>query len=270
MNLWVETIGIVIVALCGLLAGHWASRHAVSRGWAMATAFGIVAVVLLARVSVLWNAVPGLCPISASRLRFVLLAFAVTLGLSAPLGQLRSYISRFVTCVIMSVFLALLVTLPFLGPAIVQAELSAMPTRIDADGVCRQGQPFTCGPAAAVTALNHFGLAGDEGRLAVASRTSPVIGTSPWNLCNAINRLYADRDVQCDFRRLGSLDQIPAGSIVLTIVEDAFFADHCVAIMACSDQTVTLADPVCGLVHVPRSEFAAQWRNCGIVLQRPL
>lgn len=270
MGLWLETIGIAAVALCGLLAGRWASRRPVSRAAAMAAAFGIVGLILLSRLSVLWSAVPGLCPISAGRLRFILLAFAVTLGLSAPLGELRSMISRFATCVIMSLFLAILITLPFIGPALVQGELSALPTRFDSDGVCRQSQPFTCGPAAAVTALNHFGLAGDEGRLAVASRTSPIIGTSPWNLCKAINDIYGGPDLQCEFRHLGSLEQIPAGSVVLTIVEDAMLTDHCVAIMAYNDQTVTIADPVDGLVNIPRNRFAEQWRNCGIIIKRSL
>ena len=270
MGLWAETIGIAAVALCGLLAGRWASRRPVSRAVAMAAAMMIVAVVLLARISVLWDALPGLCPISAGRLRFILLSFAVTLGLSTPLSQLRNMVSRYTTCVIMSIFLAILITLPFIGPALVQGELAALPTRFDSNGVCRQSQPFTCGPAAAVTALNHFGLAGDEGRLAVASRTSPIIGTSPWNLCKAINDIYGGPDLQCEFRHLGSLEQIPSGSIVLTIVEDAVLTDHCVAIMAVSDQTVTVADPVDGLIHMPRNQFTQQWRNCGIILKRSL
>lgn len=236
----------------------------------MAAAFGIVALILLARQSVLWNTLPTLCPISAGRLRFVLLSFAVTLGLTAPLGQLHSLISRFATCAIMSVFLAILVSLPFMGPAMVQGELSGLQTTFDSDGVCRQSQSFTCGPAAAVTALNHFGLTGDEGQLAVASRTSPIIGTSPWNLCKAINDIYAGQDLQCDFRHLGSLEQIPVGSIALTIIEDAILTDHCVAIMAYNDQTVTIADPVGGLIFMPRQLFTQQWRNCGIILQRPL
>ncbi len=271
MGLWLETIGILAVAVCGLLAGRWAGRHSsASRGCAMAAAFGIVAIILLARCHALWELLPPLRPISAGRLRFVLLSFAVTLGLTAPLGKLHSMLSRFFTCVIMAVFLAVMITLPFMGPALAQSELSAIPTRFDADGVCRQSQPFTCGPAAAVTALNHFGLDADEGQLAVASRTSPIIGTSPWNLCRALKANYTDVGLQCDFRYLRTLEQIPDGSIVLTILEDALLTDHCVAIMEFNEQTVTLADPTDGLLRISRDQFAQQWRNCGIILQRPL
>ena len=253
MGLWLETIGILLVAVCGLFAGRWACRHSSgARMCAMAAAFGIVALILLARQSVLWSTFPTLCPISAGRLRFVLLAFAVTLGLTTPLGQLHSLISRFATCAIMSVFIAILVTLPFMGPALVQDDLSGLQTTFDKDGICRQSQSFTCGPAAAVTALNHFGIEATEGQLAVASRTSPIIGTSPWTLCHVLQEAYEPMGLQCDFRHLGSLEQIPADSIVLTILEDSMLTDHCVAILGFNDQTVTIADPVDGLVSVPR------------------
>jgi hypothetical protein len=115
----------------------------------MAVSFAVVGLILLSRQGVLWETLPVLRPIAASRLRFVLLAFAVTLGLTAPLTQLRSYASRFITCLIMSFFIAILISFPFLGPALIQSDLAASQTRIDIDGVCRQSQPFTCGPAAA-------------------------------------------------------------------------------------------------------------------------
>lgn len=271
MGLWLETIGILLVAVCGLFAGRWASRHSAgARFCAMAAAFGVVALILLARQSILWNAFPTLCPISAGRIRFVLLSFAVTLGLTTPLGQLHSLISRFVTCVIMSVFVAILVSLPFMAPALVQGDLSGLLTTFDGNGVCRQSRPFTCGPAAAVTALNYFGLEATEGQLAIASRTSPIIGTSPWTLCHVLKETYEPMGLQCDFRHLSSLEQIPADSIVLTILEDSILTDHCVAILAFTEQTVTIADPVDGLVQIPRPLFTQQWRNCGIILQRTL
>jgi hypothetical protein len=39
------------------------------------------------------------------------------------------------------------------------AELAALTTRLDADGVCRQSNHYTCGPAAAVTALRSAATA---------------------------------------------------------------------------------------------------------------
>lgn len=271
VELWLETIWIVLVAIGGLLVGRWASRHSsTARLTAMAISFGIIGLILLARQSALWNILPPLRPVAAGRLRFFLLAFTVTVGLTAPLSQLHSMISRFATCVIMSIFMAILITLPFMGPALIQRDLSAIPTRLDVDGVCLQSQSFTCGPAAAVTALHRLGLDATEGQLAIASRTSPIIGTSPWNLYQAVKSGYADTDLRCSFRYLDSLDAVPDGSIVLVVVKDAVLTDHCVAVLSHTNQTVTLADPMEGLVNVPRAQFAQQWRRCGIILQRPL
>ncbi len=271
MSLWLETIGILAVAACGLFAGRWSSKHSpTARIMAMAAAFGIILLILLARLSVLWPYLPPLRPIAAGRLRFILLTFAVTIGLTAPLSQLRSIISRFTTCVLMSIFIAILITLPFMGPALVQGDLSCIPTQIDVDGVCRQSQPFTCGPAAAVTALKYFGMDTTEGQLAVAARTSPVIGTSPWNLYRVLKDNYSSQGLRCRFSYLDSLDAIPADSVTLVVVRDATMLDHCVAVMSYTDETVTVADPMEGLVYIPRIQFAQQWRNCGIILQRSL
>ena len=271
MSLWLETIGILAVAACGLLAGRWASKHSsAARITAMVFSFGIVGLILLARLSVLWQYLPPLRPVATGRLRFMLLAFAVTVGLTAPLSQLRNIFSRYMTCLVMSVIIAVLITLPFMGPALVQHDLSDTVTRLDIDGVCRQSQSFTCGPAAAVTALKHFGMDAAEGQLAVAARTSPVIGTSPWNLYQVIKDTYAPQGLRCRFSYLASLDAIPAGSITLVIIRGEALTDHCVAVMACDDRIVTIADPMEGLIYVPRLQFAQQWRHCGIILQRPL
>ena len=136
MSLWMETIGILAVAACGLFAGRWASKQSsAARITAMVFSFGIVGLILLARLNVLWDYLPPLRPVAAGRLRFMLLAFAVTVGLTAPLTQLRSIISRMITCLVMSVIIAVLITLPFMGPALVQRDLSETPTRLDIDGV---------------------------------------------------------------------------------------------------------------------------------------
>lgn len=269
--LWVETFGILLVAAAGILLGRAASRRSTpERVLAMGVSFGLIGLILLSRVGALWQPVPLLCPIAASRLRFFLLTFAVTLGLTAPLSQLRSYVSRFATCLVMAFFIATLVSVPFLGPALIRSELAASPTRIDIDGVCRQSQPFTCGPAAAVTALNHFGVEATEADLALAARTSPLIGTSPWDLYRTLKSDYAVEGLEYSFLHMRSIDQLPADAVLLAVVRDAPATDHCVAVLAVDENTVTVADPMAGLIHMPRKSFTQLWRNCGILLQRTL
>lgn len=269
--LWLETFGILLIAVAGILLGRWASYRSTSaRIIAMIASFSVVGIVLLSRQGNLWETFPFLCPIAASRLRFVLLAFAVTLGLTTPLSQLRSMASRMVTCLVMSFFIAILVTLPFLGPALIRSELTASETRIDIDGVCRQSQPFTCGPAAAVTALNRFGVDATEGDLAVAARTSPLIGTSPWDLYKTLKSDYSSEGIDYSFLHMNSIDQLPSDAILLAVVRDAPTTDHCVAVLAVNENTVTVADPMAGLIYMPRSSFTLLWRNCGILLQRSM
>ena len=54
------------------------------------------------------------------------------------------------------------------------------------------------------------------------------------------------------------------------VVKNALLTDHCVAVMDYDDNTVTVADPMVGMMLIPRSQFTQQWRNYGIILQRPL
>ena len=268
---WLETIEILLVAISGIVLGQWASRKStLAHIIAMGVSFAIVGLILLARLGSLWEMFPYLRPIAASRLRFVLLIFAITLGLTAPLTQLRNYTSRLVTCLVMTSFVMVLVCLPFLGPVLIQSDLANLQTRMDTDGVCRQTQPFTCGPAAAVTALNRFGVEATEGRLAMQSRTSPVIGTSSWELYKTLKSNYAADGIEYSFLYMRSIDQLPADAILLAVVRDAAVTDHCVAVLAVNETTITVADPMLGLVHMPRDNFTQQWRNCGILLQRPM
>jgi predicted double-glycine peptidase len=264
-----ETLGVVLTALAGLFIGRWASkRSSAARIVAMLVAFAVIGLILLARQGQLWSTFPMLCVVSASRIRFVLLAFAVTLGLTTPLSQLHSNISRFVTCLIMTAFIGVLISLPFIGPMVISRQLASTPNRIDVDGVCIQSRPFTCGPAAAVTALNHFGFEAAEGQLASDARTAPLIGTSPWNLYRALKSNYAGQGLDCSLEYFDSLDQMPAGAVMLAVVRDTAATDHCVAVMSMDAQTVSIADPMEGLVSMPRWRFIQQWRNCGIIMQR--
>lgn len=271
MELWLEMLGIILIAVLGLVLGRAASRtSAKSAFFAMTVSFFVIGLILFARQNTLWDEFPFLCLVAASRLRFLLLAFAVSLGLTAPLKQLKSGIIRWAACLLLGIFLGVLVGLPYVGPVMIRSELAATQTRMDADGVCRQSQPFTCGPAAAVTALKQFGFDAAEGELAMRSRTSPVIGTSPWELYQTLKTDYTEQGIECSFLHMDSIDQLPADAILLAVVRDAPATDHCVAVLRVNENTITVADPMAGLIHVPRISFDRQWRNCGILMQRIL
>lgn len=271
MNVWLETIGVFAVAAAGMLLGHMASRSGpFSRTAALAITFLLVGLVLAGRVPELVYRWPELYPLASGRVRFVLLIFAVTLGLSSPLAHLTRPSVRMITCVIMALYIAALTILPFIGPAAVQDQLASLQTTFDADGVCRQTQAFTCGPAAAVTGLRQLGFTADEGQLAVASRTSPVIGTSAWTLYQAIRQQYTPQGLICTFGVFESIDQIPRDAVLLAVMHDSAYSDHCVAVIDITDRSVVIADPAEGLLRITHAAFLRSWRNAGVVLRRPI
>ena len=269
MELWLETIGVFAIAALGMVLGHIASRSGVfSRTAALVITFLLLAMVLAGRLPLMVSRWPELYPLAAGRGRFVLLVFAVTLGLTTPLEQLTQPLVRILTCVIMAVYISVLTILPFLGPAAIQGQLMTIPTQFDADGVCRQSQPFTCGAAAAVTGLRQLGFEAEEGTIAIAARTGPVIGTSAWTLYLSIRDAYTPKGLSCSFTIVDSLAAIPRDAVLLAVMRDAVFSDHCVAVIDITDKEVVIADPAEGLLRMPTAEFLRYWRNCGIILRR--
>ena len=89
----------------------------------------------------------------AGRTEFVLTALAGTTVLTTPLSRLPRRRDRVAVTLLMLCVVSQVAVWPFLAPAFNRAELEAIKTRIDPEGVCLQNTDYTCGPAAAVTAL---------------------------------------------------------------------------------------------------------------------
>jgi ABC-type bacteriocin/lantibiotic exporter with double-glycine peptidase domain len=157
---------------------------------------------------------------------------------------------------------------PFLAPAFNRNHLAALKTYIDADGVCHQSSDYTCGPAAAVTALRQMGLPAAESQIALSAHTSAAIGTPPDLLCAALHRLYRTNALVCEYRHFNSLSELKlAGGLTLAVVKFGFMVDHYVAVMAIDNDSVTVGDPLSGKATCSHEEFKRQWRFCGIVLK---
>jgi len=158
--------------------------------------------------------------------------------------------------------------LPFLVPALIKDHLSSLTTRFDSNGICLQTTSYTCGPAAAVTALGKLGLSADEGEMAVLSYTSPVAGTILSCLSSAVQNRYAADGLRCQYRRFDSIEQLKDAGITLAVVRNAFLLDHCLTVLEVSDHTITVADPVIGRKVMPHKQFEKIWRFSGIVFKR--
>lgn len=269
MSPWMGTASIVLVALLGICLGWMFSRLQRSY-WLLGCSlpFVLIAMLVLTRYNNDLHFVQPFSWVAVGRIRFVTLCFAVSMGLTVPLSRLPHRIEKLIVCFLMAGFVTWFSILPVLVPALVKDHLSELRTRFDADGICRQTTDYTCGPAAAVTALGKLGLIAEEGELAVLSYSSPMTGTLPACLSAAIENRYSADGLTCRYRRFDSIDQLRDAGITLAMVREAFLMDHCLTILNVSDDAVTVADPVTGTRLMPLGQFEKIWRFSGIVLQR--
>ena len=269
MNPWVETAGVVLIAVFGVFLGRVFSSLR-KPYWLLGYFLPLIliAILVLIRFYNVLRFVQPFCWITTGRVKFVILSLVVTMGLTVPLSRLPRKCEKLLVCIVMAVVVTWFSVLPFLVPALIKDHLSKIKTRLDSNGVCFQTTNYTCGPAAAVTALGKLGLSAQEGEIAVLSHTSPVAGTLPTCLSSALKSRYGHFGLKCKYRHFDSIEQLRNAGLTLVVVRDAFLIDHCIAVLEVSDNTVTVADPVAGKKLIPHKQFEKIWRFSGIVLER--
>lgn len=271
MNPWLETIGVILVILCGVYLGRVFSRFRKAY-WLLGYFLSMLLIALLVMVRCNQSLVfvPSLTWVTAGRAKFVILALAATIGVITPMSRLPRKGEKLLTCLLLAVIVVWFSVLPFLFPALIKGRLANLKTMVDTNGICFQSTDYTCGPAAAVTALRRLGLSADEGEMAILSRASPVAGTLPWSLCAALKNRYGAYGLKCQYRHFDSIAQLKDAEVTLAVVKDTFLSDHCVAVLEVSERLVTVADPVAGRKLISHEEFEKIWRFTGIILEREL
>ncbi len=269
MELWLETIGVILVAILGVSLGRRFS-FLKKPYWLFGYFLPLLLIVILVitqHISMLsfW---PLFSWLATGQIRFFTLALAITMGLTTLLPHLPRKFEKIITCVLMVVFVVRFSVSPLITPALLKDDLSNLQTIIDSDGVCFQSRDYTCGPAAAVTALKKLGFDAQEGEIAVLARTNPLTGTLPRCLYNALQNHYGYKGLKCQYRYFDSIAQLKGQGITLAIIKDAFLSNHCVAVMEISDRMVVIADPVLGKMNISHKQFEKIWRFSGIVLKR--
>ena len=269
MNPWVETAGVVLIAVLGVFLGRVFSGLR-KPYWLLGyfLPLALIAILVLIRFNNVLRFVQPFCWVATGRVKFVILSLVVTMGLTVPLSRLPRKCERILVCILMAGIVIWFSILPFLVPALIKDHLSNIKTRLDSNGVCFQTTDYTCGPAAAVTALGKLGLSAHEGEIAVLSHTSPVAGTLPACLSSALQSRYGAVGLKCRYRRFDSIEQLRNAGLTLAMVRDSFLLDHCLAVLEVSDQTITVADPVAGTMLMSHEQFEKIWRFSGIVLER--
>jgi hypothetical protein len=269
MNPWLETIGIILVALLGVFLGKLFSRPRKTY-WIVGyfLSFLLILFLVITRYSNSLAFVPMFVWITAGRVKFVIFSLAVTMGLTTPLSRLPYKFEKAAIYVIMVVVVVWFSVLPFLVPALIEDYLANLTTQLDSNGICFQTTDYTCAPAAAVTALGKLGLPAQEGELAILAHTSPVAGTLPACLQTALQNRYGDKGLKCQYRRFDSIAQLKDAGLTLAVVKSEFLTDHCVAVLEVSDKMITIADPAGGKRSLSYKQFEEIWRFSGIVLKR--
>ncbi len=267
MNPWLETVGVVLVALLGVFLGIVFSRFR-KPYWMLGYFLSLLLIAMLVATRYIGSLAfaPPFFWITAGRVKFVILSLAATMGLITPLSRLPHKVEKLIICILLTVVVVWFSVLPFLVPALIRGYLANLATRVDSNGICFQSTDYTCGPAAAVTALRKLGLSAHEGELAVLSHTSPMVGTLPWCLYTALQDRYGAEGLRCQYRRFDSVGQLKHAGVTLVVVRDTFLSDHCVAVLEVSDQRVTVADPVLGKKSLSYKQFEKIWRFTGIAL----
>lgn len=265
MQPYLETLGIMVIAFAGIFLG-WCFSCLRKWYWILGYSIALILACLLvvSRFFYAFNFIKPFDLILAGRLRFVILALAVTIGLTSPLHRLPNRKERLLVCGVMSIVLSWFCILPFLAPALVRGRLEKLEGYVSTEGICFQSTDFTCGPAAAVTALGILGFEADEGQLAILSHTSPVIGTLPQCLADTLNAKYGRNGLECSFRHFGSIEELKQARINLAVVKDSLLSDHCVAVLEVGDDYIILADPARGKEILTYEEFEQVWRFSGI------
>ena len=197
MNPLFETAGIILISLLSIMLGRYFSRFK-KPYWTFGYFLPLILILLLA-ITRLNDALcfeRPFCWFVAGRSKFVILSFAICMGLTVPLSRLPRKFEKILVYILMFVFVMWFSVMPFLFPVLIKDKLLSKATFFDKDGICRQTTDYTCGPAAAVTALGHFGLSAQEGEIAVLSHSSPVVGTLPKLLCSALEHRYGSEGLK--------------------------------------------------------------------------
>jgi hypothetical protein len=264
-----ETFVVLLIVASAAFLGRWFSRLKAPHWiWGYVISLSLIVFLLISSHLGIRMTLPLLAWATVGRARFVIVGIAVAIGSLTLVGRLPKPVERII---VMAMALSLILwasIMPFLVPTLIKNELTNLKTRFDVDNICVQSTDYTCGPAAAVTALRLFGLPAQEGELAVLSHTSPVTGTLPWDLYKAIQNRYSTAGIDCRLRQFDSVSQLRDADATLVVINDSFMLDHCVVVLDVGDNFVTIADPAIGMYRLPLKSFKNVWRFYGITLKR--
>jgi hypothetical protein len=269
MNPWLESAAVTLLAFGGFLIGRWFSRLP-KPYWTLGY-FIPLALVLLYGMATRQPALAFVPPVSwmmMGRNKFAIIGLISTMVLTTPLSRLPLRRDRVGIGILMVLLVLVMSVWPFLAPAFNQSFLRQLRTNLDGKGVCHQSTDYTCGPAAAVTALRLLGLPAEEGEIAILAHTSSATGTTPDILARELQNHYGPAGLVAEYRLFKDVSELKDAGLTLAVIKFSFMQDHYVAVLQVTDTLVIAGDPLLGKTEYTHDEFKAKWRFSGVVLRR--
>ena len=262
-------MGVLLLAAGGVLLGAWFSR--LPKPFWMFGYFIPLTLILVYAAGSRHPALTFVPPISwmmMGRIKFAIIGFIGAMVLTTPLLKLPNRRDRIAVSVLMFVVVCATSVWPFLAPAFNQSYLVGLTTRVSRDGVCLQNTDYTCGPAAAVTALRKLGFKAEEGEIAILAHTSSATGTPPDILAQTLQERYGKDGLFSEYRVFKKVAELRDVVPFLAVIKFNIMLDHYVTVLEVNDDEVTVGDPLLGLMTLSRAEFEEKWRFVGVVLRR--
>ena len=265
---WFETAAVIVLAAAGVFLG-WCSSRLRNPYW-LAGYFLPLMLILLYGLATARPELSLRAPISwmmMGRNKFAVAGFFAAMVLTTPLSRIKPARTQMYIAVLMALMVFYFSVWPFLAPAFNRHLLATMPTRFNKDDVCLQTTDYTCGPAAAVTALRKLGYPAGEGEIALLAHTSTATGTPPDILARTLQERYGRDGLTAEFRVFHNLDELAGESLTLAVIKYNWWMDHYVTVLEVTDKEVITADPALGMATFTHAEFLKKWRSVGITLR---
>lgn len=260
---------LAVVALGGL---GWMLGSRISRsGWWLLAFIGpmvAVAMVILGRRMIRLSFIWPISWVVRWEVNYLVMSFVVAMLFSTLAPRLLHRRQRILVIVLMTVMVVYYGVLPVAMPASVRGELERGTNKYDPQGVCLQTHPYTCGPAAAVTALGQLGVRAQEGKIGALAGTGPSVGTDPFKLAQTLEAMYGEKGLHAEYRMFKDVGELKPFVPVVAMIHGSFLRDHYVTVQDVTETGVILGDPEYGKVRLTREDFAEIWNNSGIVVGR--
>lgn len=262
-------LGVTAGAVALALLGKWLAQRP-GRGWLWACllALGVLGVTALGLNFRRLSFQPPMNCLVGGWGRWIVVSWIASFTLGTLITKLPRASTRRILWVLCGLIILRTATLPFLSPLFTKGTLRELTTQVDRDGVCLQGTPYNCGPAAAVTALRKLGFPAEEGTLGLISGTTAIIGTPDDMLVEALRRHYGPKGLEVEWRYVASVDELRAWPVALAVIRYNPFVDHYVTVLGFKGNDIIIGDPLSGKLVQPKSEFLQTWHHVAILLRR--